>query len=379
MSISLRARNKNTAKAKWDHHSLVGGFFFGRDSMIRLVNINKIYATPSGDIPALKNINFEIGAGKIFGVVGKSGAGKSTLLRCVNLLERPTSGQVFIGEKELTQLSIANLRHERQKIGMIFQHFNLLDSKNVFQNIALPLSIAKFSKQHIHERIHQLLDLVGLSDKHNHYPRQLSGGQKQRVAIARALATEPAVLLCDEATSALDPQTTASILNLLRDINQRLQITILLITHQIEVIKQICDEVAVLENGEIIEQSETSEFFAHPKTSMAKSLVRTCLKEDLPPALQGKISTQQIPDGNTILRIFFHGTAFSQPIISHLIKSLHIEINILQANIEQIRNDTIGIMIIEVMAEQHHLQEAIVYLNQKNISVEVIGHVARAF
>lgn len=345
--------------------------------MIRLENVNKTYYIGDNSVEALKNINLEVKPKSIFGVVGKSGAGKSTLLRCVNLLERPTSGCVYIADQELTSMSANELRQERRKIGMIFQHFNLLDSRTVWQNIAFPLHLEKTSKQKITARISELLHIVGLTDRADAYPAQLSGGQKQRVAIARALATEPAVLLCDEATSSLDPQTTNAILTLLMDINSRLGITILLITHQMEVIKQICDEVAVLNQSEIIEQNDTRNFFSNPQTMIAKELVKSCLKEDLPQALQEKISPIKIADGKPILRIFFHGAQASKPVISHLVRHLNLELNILQANIEVIRDDTMGIMLLEINADESHLQKAVEYLRNHDITVEVIGYVSR--
>ncbi|WP_337383854.1 methionine ABC transporter ATP-binding protein, partial [Acidaminococcus timonensis] len=218
--------------------------------MIQLEHIEKIYHTASGDLHALKDINLTINEGEIFGIIGLSGAGKSTLVRCINMLERPTSGKVFVDGQEMTALSEEQLRKARQNIGMIFQHFNLLASRTVYGNIAFPLEIQGLDKASIKKKVDPLLDLVGLADRADHYPSQLSGGQKQRVGIARALASDPKVLLCDEATSALDPQTTESILNLLRDINKRLHITIVMITHQMNVVKEICDRVAVIENGQ---------------------------------------------------------------------------------------------------------------------------------
>lgn len=345
--------------------------------MIRLENITKHYSGQRHEIHALKNINLTVKQGEIFGVVGRSGAGKSTLLRCVNLLERPTSGAVFIGNNELTAMSSKQLRVERRKIGMIFQHFNLLESRTVYDNIAFPLELAGTKKTDIQQRITDLLHLTGLSDKALQYPSQLSGGQKQRVAIARALATEPDVLLSDEATSALDPETTAAILNLLREINQRLNLTILLITHQMEVVKQICDQVAVIDQGEIIEQGPIKHFFGKPKTQIAKNLVKTTLKEELPLALQQRISTVPLANHFPLLRIFFHGANTSKPLIAHLIKELNIEINILQANIEVIHDDTIGIMIVEAIADEAQIKQAMAYLSKNEITVEVIGYVSR--
>ena len=233
--------------------------------MIELVNVEKTYHTSSGDIHALKRTSLTINQGEIFGIIGLSGAGKSTLIRCINMLEVPTAGQVFVDGEELTAMTETQLRKARQNIGMIFQHFNLLASRTVFDNIAFPLEIQGLGKDEIKKRVEPLLELVQLQDRADHYPSQLSGGQKQRVGIARALASNPKVLLCDEATSALDPQTTKSILNLLRDINQRLNLTIVMITHQMEVVKEICDRVAVIENGSIIEEGNMVDVFTNPQ------------------------------------------------------------------------------------------------------------------
>ena len=240
--------------------------------MIELVNVEKTYHTSSGDIHALKRTSLTINQGEIFGIIGLSGAGKSTLIRCINMLEVPTAGQVFVDGEELTAMTETQLRKARQNIGMIFQHFNLLASRTVFDNIAFPLEIQGLGKDEIKKRVEPLLELVQLQDRADHYPSQLSGGQKQRVGIARALASNPKVLLCDEATSALDPQTTKSILNLLRDINQRLNLTIVMITHQMEVVKEICDRVAVIENGSIIEEGNMVDVFTNPRNLLRASI-----------------------------------------------------------------------------------------------------------
>ena len=250
--------------------------------MIELQHIDKVYHTASGDLHALKDINLTINEGEIFGIIGLSGAGKSTLVRCINMLEKPTSGKVMVDGQEMTALGEEQLRKARQNIGMIFQHFNLLSSRTVFGNIAFPLEIQGMDKAAIQKKVEPLLDLVGLKDRADHYPSQLSGGQKQRVGIARALASDPKVLLCDEATSALDPQTTESILNLLRDINKRLHITIVMITHQMNVVKEICDRVAVIENGEIIEQGSMVDIFTNPQKATTKEFVASIQHNDLP-------------------------------------------------------------------------------------------------
>ena len=250
--------------------------------MIKLKNISKIFDISGKKLTALDNVSLEIPKGQICGVIGASGAGKSTLIRCVNLLEKPTSGSVIIDGKELTELSEAQLIQERRNIGMIFQHFNLLSSRTVFGNIALPLELEKKPQEHIQQKVNALLELVGLNDKRDVYPANLSGGQKQRVAIARALASDPKVLLCDEATSALDPATTQSILKLLKEINRTLGITILLITHEMDVVKRICDQVAVIDKGQLIEQGSVSEIFSNPKTSLAQEFIRSTFHISLP-------------------------------------------------------------------------------------------------
>ncbi|TRY27894.1 ATP-binding cassette domain-containing protein [Brevibacillus sp. LEMMJ03] len=242
--------------------------------MIVISNLNKTYKTPKGTVTALENINLRIEKGDIFGIIGFSGAGKSTLIRCLNRLEEPDSGSIEIEGKVITQLNQSELQQARRKIGMIFQQFNLLDSKTVFQNVAFPLKVAGHPKPYIQKRVREMLDLVQLSDKENVYPFQLSGGQKQRVGIARALVNEPDVLLSDEATSALDPQTTYSILELLKDINRKLHLTIVLITHELDVLQHICNNMAVIENGRIVENGSVDKFFLNPESDTAKRFVK---------------------------------------------------------------------------------------------------------
>lgn len=346
---------------------------------IQLSQLNKSYQTQTGTVLALKDIDLEVQPGEIFGIIGKSGAGKSSLLRCVNLLEQPTSGVVRVAGQTLTALTAKELRVARRSIGMIFQHFNLLSSATVYENIALPLHLAGYDKQRIETRVRYLLQLTHLEDKRSHYPYQLSGGQKQRVAIARALANHPSVLLCDEATSALDPATTQSILELLNDINRELQLTILLITHEMEVIKTICDRVAVLDQGQIVEQSKVIDFFIQPQTAIGACLIKeTSLHRDLPQVLQQRLSAMQTADANPLIRIFFQGKLAEQPLISQLAKQFGLELNILQANIETLRAQTIGVMVLEVTAEQQQLDTAMAYLKRQGVNVEVLGYVSPA-
>ncbi len=328
---------------------------------------------------ALNNINVQIKKGEIFGFIGKSGAGKSTLLHCMTLLEQPSSGQVLIDGVDITALPSHELRQQRRKIGMIFQSFNLLQSQTVYNNIALPLRFSGHSKQEIEQRVLPLLDLVQLSDRKDHYPAQLSGGQKQRIAIARALACQPKVLFCDEATSALDPQTTATILDLLQDINQKLDLTIVLITHEMEVIKNICDRVAILEDGKIIEQSKTIDLFTNPQTATAKTFVSSCLQQDLPPDLPFIIYSTPAAvtePTNPLLRISFFGEATSEPILTTMIKKFDLSLNMLQATIEHISHDIMGIMIVEILNNHQHLPEITAFLSGYGLRSEVIGYVA---
>ena len=343
--------------------------------MIKLVNIAKIFNSLDQPIYALRDINLTIHAGEIFGIIGQSGAGKSTLVRCINLLERPSLGQVWIDKQELTTLNVAELRGVRRQVSMIFQQFNLLAAKTVSENIALPLKFAHYSKSNIESAIAPLLKLTGLSDKQHAYPAQLSGGQKQRVAIARALASQPKVLLCDEATSALDPHTTQTILQLLKDINQRLGITIVLITHQVDVIKSICDRVALLDQGSIVEVADIVSFFTDPKTHLAKKFVSLSLKHELPSLLQKRLSAQKKADSHAVLRIIFQGQAAGEPLIAHVMREMGIHLNILQANIECLKDTILGIMVVEVMGDQTPLPQGIQYLINKGLHVEIMGYV----
>lgn len=344
--------------------------------MITLTGINKYYSTPKGMIPALQDINLQVNAGEIFGIIGKSGAGKSTLIRCINLLERPNKGQVIVDGNDLTQLKTTELRAARRKIGMIFQQFNLLSSKTVFDNVALPLKLANTPPHQIEPRVLSLLDITHIIDQQDKYPAQLSGGQKQRVAIARALALEPNVLLCDEATSSLDPHTTRTILNLLQEINQRLGITILLITHEMEVVKQICDRLALLEKAQLVEQADLLTFLTQPQTAQGKQFVHELMRQELSPVIKNRLLNAQKPNTLPIVKIIFHGAAAAEPIIFHLIETIGLEINILQAQIEQIKHATIGTMIIEVNDQKNRLEQGLTYLKNKNLHVEIIGYVA---
>lgn len=345
--------------------------------MITLKNVSKTYGSGDKAVVALKDASLTVPQGAITGVIGLSGAGKSTLIRCVNLLERPTAGSIIVDGQELTALDESALRSARHQIGMIFQHFNLLSSRTVFANVALPLELAGISKAEIRKRVEPLLELTGLSDKTAQHPAQLSGGQKQRVAIARALASRPKVLLCDEATSALDPQTTASILELLKDINTKLGLTILLITHEMEVVKSICDQVALISDGELVEIAPVGDFFTAPQTHLGREFLNDFLQLEPPRALVERLETMPGPHTHPVVRLAFSGDAVSTPLISRLARECQVDVSILQAKVESIQERTLGLMIAELMGDSHQTQQALDYLESHDLKVEVLGHVTR--
>lgn len=341
--------------------------------MIEFQNLKKVYESGGQQVAALNGIDLKINKGEIFGVIGFSGAGKSSLIRCVNLLERPTSGSVIVDGHDLTSMSVKEVREIKKNIGMVFQHFNLLNSKTVFANVAMPLTLAKVPKDAIKKRVQELLEFVGLADKADYYPDQLSGGQKQRIGIARALATQPSILLCDEATSALDPQTTSSILQLLKKINKEYNITILIITHEMAVIREICDRVAVIEAGKIIEEGTVFDVFSAPKTQTAKNFVSTVMNDQLPHSIKEII---QKHDGmQRIYRINFVGSTAGQPLLSELAKQFDIHINVLFGNITELQGTPFGNLIVEFQGSDKEVIRALTYINQKNISIkEVAAH-----
>ena len=344
--------------------------------MIKLNNITKIFTLPDKKLTALDNVSLHVPKGQICGVIGASGAGKSTLIRCVNLLERPTHGAVIIDDVDLTQLSDAELVKTRRQIGMIFQHFNLLTSRTVFENVALPLELENKSKAEIQENTTALLALVGLSDKHNVYPANLSGGQKQRVAIARALASDPKVLLCDEATSALDPATTQSILKLLKEINRTLGITILLITHEMEVVKRICDQVAVIDKGRLIEQGTVSEIFSNPKTELAQEFISSTFHITLPEEyLENLSDTPKHAKSYPIIKFEFTGRSVDAPLLSQASKKFGVELSILTSQIDYAGGVKFGFTIAEVEGDEDAITQTKVYLMENNVRVEVLGYV----
>ncbi|AMO57203.1 DL-methionine transporter ATP-binding subunit [Endozoicomonas montiporae] len=342
--------------------------------MIELKNLNKVFKAGNKEVKAVDGINLSVPEGSIYGVIGSSGAGKSTLIRCVNLLERPTSGQVMVDGQDLMQLNDRQLRDARRNIGMIFQHFNLLSSRTVFDNIALPLELAGASRQAIDEAVLPLLELTGLSDKRDSYPSQLSGGQKQRVAIARALASKPKVLLCDEATSALDPQTTASILALLKDINRQLKITVLIITHEMDVVKSICDRVAILSHGCLIEENDVEQFFLNPKTELAREFVRSAIHEKPVAEVESRFQQEKTPGANPVIRITFVGQRVVEPLITQAARKFDTDFVILQADIETVHDKVMGFLMVEVTGDEPSIEASLDFLSE-NVQVEVVGYV----
>lgn len=343
--------------------------------MITFEHVSKYFGHNSQRIAALSDVNFTVEPGKVFGIIGPSGAGKSTLIRCANLLERPDEGRVIIDGMNLTELSSADLLQSRKKIGMIFQQFNLLSSRTVYENIALPLQLTGCDKSTIKQKILPLLELTGLVSKQDIYPAQLSGGQRQRVGIARALVNQPKVLLCDEATSALDPENTHAILRLLKDINEKLGVTILIITHEMDVVKEICHHLAIMEHGKIIEQADVVQFFGNPKTELAQRFIQKEAKDHLPVAVKERLHAEATPNSNPLWHLSFLGKTSQEPLIAHLMQQLSITLNILQADIELIRDQTMGTMITEVTGSAEQIQAGFKYLQDKGVHVEVIGYV----
>lgn len=323
--------------------------------MIKLQNLTKVYGSGENSVEAIKDINLDIEKGDIFGIIGLSGAGKSTLVRCINYLEIPTGGTVVFDGKDLSKLSKKELLKTRQSMSMIFQGFNLLAQRTVLKNICYPLEIAKVPSHEAKKRAKELLELVGLSDKANSYPAQLSGGQKQRVAIARALATNPKVLLCDEATSALDPNTTLSILQLLKDINKKMNVTIVVITHEMKVIEQICNKVAVIDKSHIVEQGSVKEIFMRPKSQIAKELI-------LP-----KTEAIERMAGKKCIRIVFDGASAFEPTISNLAFECHAAVNILAANTQTIDGIAYGQMVLQLPESEEDSKRVLEYLKNKNL------------
>lgn len=347
--------------------------------MIKLIGIEKVYDSPSGKVHALKGIDLEISRGEIYGIIGLSGAGKSTLVRCINMLERPTAGKVFVDGQDMTTLTDSELRAARKNIGMIFQHFNLLSSATVYDNIAFPLKLSNTSDADIRKKVLPLLELVGLSDKAQQYPSQLSGGQKQRVGIARALASDPKVLLCDEATSALDPQTTKSILALIKDINKKLSLTVVVITHEMQVIKDICDKVAVISDGVIAERGSVLDVFTNPQHEITKEFISVLLSNELPAAFRGnEISQDRTPGSLLLLRLIFLGERADDPVLAKMIRHCRgVECTMLFGNLDEIHGVPFGRFIVGLSGEDDAINDALEFLDGQDVRVEVIGYVKR--
>ena len=341
--------------------------------MIELVGVNKTFTTKDLNVEACKDVNLKIEDGDIFGIIGFSGAGKSTLVRCINLLERPTSGKVLIDGVDITQLKEAELRKIRKKIRMIFQHFNLMRSRTVYQNIAYPLKGSKLTKAQIDKKVKDLLELVGLSEKLNAYPSELSGGQKQRVAIARALANDPKVLLCDEATSALDPQTTSSILKLLKEVNQKLGITIVLITHEMAVIKEICNRVAVMELGKVVETGNILDIFSHPKAQMTIDFINSTNPiTKIYELIDNGAEIVRLHKGQRLLKLTYGAEETKEALISQLSKKYDVVCNIVFGNVEVIQQAALGSLIVMLEGSEDAMRKAEAELKHYNIEVEVL-------
>ena len=338
-------------------------------SKIEVKNLTKTFTLKDMSVEALKNINLSIEAGDIYGIIGMSGAGKSTLVRCLNYLEKPTDGQVIVGGQDLGLLTDKQLREKRSKISMIFQGFNLLMQKSVIDNVCFPLRLQGIKKSDARKRALELLNTVGLEEKGKAYPAQLSGGQQQRVAIARALASDPEILLCDEATSALDPQTTAQILDLLKKINVEMGITIVVITHQMAVIREICNKVAIIENGVLVENGEVKEIFAQPKSRAAKELIL----RDLPDA-DKKVQRDVVDElkSEKIIRIVFSENSSYEPVISNVIMKFNAPINILRADTKNVGGTAVGEMILGLPSDEHLQVDIIKYLKERGLQVKEV-------
>ena len=356
------------------------------EGFIKIKNLVKKYQlNDSKELLAVNNVNLDIEQGDIYGIMGLSGAGKSTLIRLLNRLEEPTSGEILVKQeivdkkdntvtgyedKNILKFNMKMLREYRKKTGMIFQHFNLLNSRNVAENVAFPLEISKWKKKDIEKRVDELLEIVGLSDKKLNYPEQLSGGQKQRVAIARALANNPKILLSDEATSALDPRTTNSILELLKDINKKFGITIILITHQMEVIKKICNKTAIMSDGQIIEKGETKEIFLNPKTDLAKEFVGNISHEEFRTEEEKKHREEN--NGKLRLRLKYNEDQVNESYITKIIRKYDVEVNILSGFIDKVGDIIVGNLLIEISASEEKAKDIIEWLKENKIDSEVL-------
>ncbi|GEB76986.1 methionine ABC transporter ATP-binding protein [Sporolactobacillus inulinus] len=336
--------------------------------MIKLEHISKTFRVGKNKIEALKDVSLEVNKGEIFGVIGFSGAGKSTLIRCINLLERPTNGKVFVEDRNVLTLNKKDLRKLRRKIGMIFQGYNLLETATVYENIATPLRLEGVPKDEIKQRAEKYLDIVGLTDRRNAFPSQLSGGQKQRVAIARALAHEPEILLSDEATSALDPNTTDAILELLLRVNKELGITIFLITHELNVIQRICDRVAVMENGKVVEQGSVVDVFTRPQQAMTKRFISNEAKFAIPAQLRGEL----LKTGK-LVKLTFLGESSKDPVLATLAKQFDVLPSIIAGGIDQLKDQSVGNLLVHIKGDQSKVETAVKFLHEQDVLVEEVN------
>lgn len=343
--------------------------------MIELQAVTKTYVTKRLQVTALSDVSLWIGEGEIVGVIGKSGSGKSTLARCMNLLERPSAGSVVVDGQVLMAVTTQQLRDVRRKIGMVFQHFNLLHSRTVYQNVALPLQLLGNKREAIRKTVLPLLALVGLEDKQNVYPSQLSGGQKQRVAIARALAPKPKILLCDEMTSALDPESSESILKLIKQVREQFALTVIVITHAMNVIKRLVDRVIVLDQGHLIHDSTVVDLFKSSEPVVAKQWVHASCQFDVPDELLAHCQVDFVVSAYALWRIHFIGQTAQQPIVNALIKQFAMEVNILRGNIEHMGNTMMGALLLAVRAKDVELQNGLRYLKAQGLTIEELGYV----
>ena len=341
--------------------------------MIKLNNITKIFTLPDKKLTALDNVSLHVPKGQICGVIGASGAGKSTLIRCVNLLERPTHVAVLIDDVDLTQLSEAELVKTRRQIGMIFQHFNLLTSRTVFENVALPLELENKSKAEIQEKTTALLALVGLSDKHNVYPANLSGGQKQRVAIARALANDPEILISDESTSALDPKTTKQILSLLQDLNKKLGLTVVMITHEMQIVKDICNRVAVMQNGQLLEEGSVLDIFSNPQEDLTQEFIETAAGiEDALAKINAQPLVKNLPASALLVQLKYVGSSTDRPLLTEIFKDFGVSGNILYGNVEILGDTPVGELVVVLDGDSDKVIAALKAIENAGVSLRVL-------
>lgn len=342
--------------------------------MIRFENVSKTFRGNGKQVEAVKEVSLHIKKGEIFGIIGYSGAGKSTLVRCINLLERPDRGRIWIGDTEITVLKGKSLRKQRRKIGMIFQQFHLFASRNVYENVAYPLKHQGLTGQEIKKRVEKLLNLVGLEDKASAYPSHLSGGQKQRAAIARALANEPDILLCDEATSALDPKTTTAILRLLQEVNRKLGVTIVVITHEMQVVKEICGRVAVMEGGSVVEEGEVFDIFSNPHEKITGDFVNNASNlSRIYTYLEEKAEITRLNKGECILRLHYLHKNTSEALVSQISRDFSLNVNIIFGNIELIGENPIGGLVAIVSGSGENIRRAVDFLREKKVGVEVLA------